>query len=143
MTGFKHKSQIQVRFKDVDTMGHVNNANHLTYFELARMSYFKSVVAEEIDWKRQGIILARTEIDYKNPILLEDEIWVHIRMGRIGNSSFEMEYCIERISNGITQIAAEGKSVQVCYDYEKNCTIPVPESWRTKVQKFESSEALS
>jgi acyl-CoA thioesterase FadM len=37
---FKHKLQIQIRYKDVDIQGHVNNANHITYFETARVNYF-------------------------------------------------------------------------------------------------------
>ena len=43
MEGFKHKTSIQLRFKDVDMMGHVNNANHFTYLELARVKYFNEV----------------------------------------------------------------------------------------------------
>ena len=73
---FKHKTPVQIRFKDIDKLGHVNNANHLTYFELARMKYFEDVIGDQIDWKKQGVILARIEINYKLPILLEDKISV-------------------------------------------------------------------
>ena len=38
---FKYKLKIQIRFKDIDKMGHVNNAIHLTYFETVRVEYFK------------------------------------------------------------------------------------------------------
>lgn len=141
--GFRHKTRIQVRFKDVDKMGHVNNANHITYFELARMQYFAEVVGESIDWNKEGIILARTEIDYKRPVLLEDEVWVYSRVSRLGRSSFEVEYCIQGIAGGEPYIAALGKSVQVCFNYLENKSIPVPESWREKVLKFESSVLIS
>lgn len=36
MQGFKHKTPIQIRFKDIDAFRHVNNANHFTYLEIAR-----------------------------------------------------------------------------------------------------------
>lgn len=108
MNGFKHKTRIQIRFKDVDKMGHVNNANHITYFELARMAYFAEVVEGSIDWVRQGIILAHTEIDYKSPILLEDEVWVHSRVSRLGRSSFEVEYVITRTAGGISSWRQSG-----------------------------------
>ncbi|MFN8153841.1 MAG: thioesterase family protein [Bacteroidia bacterium] len=135
--GFRHKCQIHIRFKDVDKMGHVNNANHLTYFEMARMSYFREVVNEKIDWNRQGIILARNEVDYKAPILLEDEVWVHIRTARFGASSFEMEYVITRTGEEGTQVAALGRSVLVCFDYIANAKMPVPPSWKEKTAVFE------
>jgi acyl-CoA thioesterase FadM len=35
-----HKLKIQILFKDIDKQGHVNNANHITYFETARVDYF-------------------------------------------------------------------------------------------------------
>lgn len=134
---FRHKVRIQLRFKDLDSMGHVNNANHLTYFELARVSYFHEVVREEIDWHRQGIILARMEIDYKRPILLDDEVWVHVRVAGFGRTSFTMEYAIMALRAEGPVVAATGKSVQVCFDYTRNLSVEVPALWKSRVEAFE------
>ncbi len=136
---YKHKTQIQIRFKDVDAMGHVNNANHFTYFEIARVHYFNEVVNETINWSKQGIILAHMEIDYRNPILLTDEVWVYTGIIHLGMKSFEVGYQIIRIINGKEIIAAEGKSVQVCFDYDTNKTIPIPDLWKQKVLAYEPS----
>ena len=43
LNSFNHFTEIQIRFKDIDMQGHVNNANHLTYAEIARVEYFKKV----------------------------------------------------------------------------------------------------
>src|ERR1035437_3682904 len=94
MEGFKHKTLIQIRFKDVDMMGHVNNANHFTYLEIARAKYFDDVVAEEVDWSKEGIILAKSTCDYKMPILFNDKVFVYTKCSRIGNKSFELSYKI-------------------------------------------------
>lgn len=134
---FRHKVRIQTRFKDLDSMGHVNNANHLTYFELARISYFREVVKEEVDWHRQGIILARMEVDYKSPLLLEDDLWVHVRVSGFGRTSFTMEYMIEAVRADGSVVAATGKSVQVCFDYSRNVSLEVPPLWKSRVQAFE------
>ena len=139
LLNFKHKSKIQIRFKDVDSMGHVNNANHFTYFELARMQYFDEVVAETINWEEQGIILAHMEIDYKKPILLHDQVLVYSRVSRLGSKSFEFEYCIVVEKEGNLDVVANGKSVQVCFNYLTNQTISVPDSWREKVIGYEPS----
>ena len=32
MTQFKQKTPVQIRFKDIDMMGHVNNANFIIFF---------------------------------------------------------------------------------------------------------------
>ena len=47
----KHRTPIQIRFKDVDALGHVNNANHLSYFEYARIRFFDDLIGTEIDWE--------------------------------------------------------------------------------------------
>ena len=130
---------IGVLQRDIDHMGHVNNANHFTYFEIARVHYFNEVVNETINWSKQGIILAHMEIDYRTPILLTDEVWVYTGIIHFGMKSFEVGYQIIRIVNGIEIIAAEGKSVQVCFDYETNATIPIPELWKQKVLAYEPS----
>jgi YbgC/YbaW family acyl-CoA thioester hydrolase len=91
LSKFKHKSTIQIRFKDIDHMGHVNNANHITYFELARIHYFRDVINEVVNWNEQGVILAKTEINYHRPILLSDNVFVYSRVSKMGNKSYEVE----------------------------------------------------
>ena len=120
-------------------MGHVNNANHFTYFELARMQYFDEVVAETINWEEQGIILAHMEIDYKKPILLHDHVLVYARVSKLGTKSFDFEYCIVVENDNAIEIVATGKSVQVCFNYLSNQTVLVPELWRAKVEAYESA----
>jgi len=139
LLNFKHKSKIQIRFKDLDSMGHVNNANHFTYFELARMQYFDEVVAETINWEEQGLILAHMEIDYKKPILLHDHVLVYARVSKLGTKSFDFEYCIVVENDNAIDIVATGKSVQVCFNYLSNQTVLVPELWRAKVEAYESA----
>lgn len=136
---FRHETVIQVRFKDVDAMGHVNNANHFTYFELARMKYFAEVIAEPIEWNREGIILASMSVNYRSPILLNDLVKVQCRVSRFGNTSFDCAYRIMLERDGKSILAAEGSSTQVCFNYESNKPVPVPSSWRKKAEAFESA----
>ena len=137
LSKFKHKSAIQIRFKDIDHMGHVNNANHITYFELARIHYFRDVINEVVNWNEQGVILAKIEINYHRPILLSDNVFVYSRVSKMGNKSYEVEYVITVENGSDIAICASGMSVQVCYNYLNNSTVAIPESWREKVQQFE------
>ena len=137
--GFKQITPIQIRFKDVDKMGHVNNANHLTYFELARMNYFEDVVKSKIDWLKQGVILARMEINYKQPVLLEDKVFVFTKCTRFGTKSFDLShYLVKQNENGEYTELAGGLSVVVCFDYEKGAAMAVPQDWVEKTKAFES-----
>ena len=137
MMSFKHKTDIQIRFKDIDQLGHVNNANHITYFETSRVNYFKDVFKNETNWKETGLILAHTEITYKNPIFLEDTISCYTKVSKIGNKSFDMENLIVKTSNSQDIIVAYGKSVLVCLNYLSKETIPIPTEWVQKIKQYD------
>ncbi len=134
----KHITEIQIRFKDTDKMGHINNANHVSYLELARVKYFNDVINEKIDWVKTGLILAKIVIDYKQPIYLEDKVIVRSTTSRLGNKSFDISHQIIRIVDNKEIIAAEGLSVIVCFNYEKNETINIPAEWISKMKLFEN-----
>jgi len=131
---YKHKTPIQIRFKDVDRLGHVNNANHITYFELARVEYFNALMGDaKIDWENESLILAKMEMEYKQPILLEDKVFVYTWVSRIGTKSFDMSCTIVREVDGIETEAAKGLAVIVCFNYKTNKSIPVPEEWKKRM----------
>lgn len=133
MNPYKHKTPIQIRFKDIDKLGHVNNANHVTYFELARVDYFNALAKEniKIDWINEGVILAKIEMEYKMPILLEDKVFVYTWVSKMGTKSFDMSCSIVKLENGAEVELAKGLAVIVCFNYKTNQTIVVPERWKT------------
>ena len=137
MEGYKHKTPIQIRFKDIDLLGHVNNANHFTYLEYARVKYFDELAGTKINWNENGLILAKATLDYKLPILIHDKVFVYTKCSRIGNKSFDLSYSIIKDENGKEIILAEAMTVLVCYDYKKNQSISIPEEWKKKLQDFE------
>lgn len=140
MQNFKHKTPIQIRFKDIDKMGHVNNANHLTYVEYARIRYFEDVVRADGQWSKDiGVILARTEIDYKLPIFLHDQVSVFTRCARIGNKSMTTEFAIVREKNGQEELLAQGIAVIVYFDYRHNQAIALPPEHIQKLKAFEGN----
>lgn len=132
-----HRTPIQIRFKDIDALGHVNNANHATYLELARVAYFDEIIGEDVDWNAAGFILARIEIDYKQPILQKDRIEVETRCSRIGSKSFDLAHRILKISGEQETVMAEGLSVVVVFSYAEKKPVAVPEIWVTRLTAFE------
>jgi acyl-CoA thioester hydrolase len=127
--GFPVVVPIQVRFRDLDALGHVNNAVYLTYLEVARAAYFSRL---EPDWVGKGhFILARAEVDFLRPILLQDPVEVGVRVVRLGRSSFDMEYLV--LAAG--EEAARGKTVQVWL--EGGRPAPLPQEVRARIAELE------
>jgi acyl-CoA thioester hydrolase len=119
--GFDFVQREKVRFRDLDSLGHVNNAVFLTYLEEARIGYLVPHGAEAAN-----MILARVEIDFRAPLRDGDEIEIGVRPSKVGTKSFELEY---EIRCGDT-VAAEAKTVLVSYDYSNGRPVELPDSWR-------------
>ena len=113
-----------VRFRDLDSMGHVNNAVFLTYLEEARIAFLFGRGATT-----DSLIVARVEIDYRSPVRLGEKVEVDVRCTRLGTKSFDLEY--ELRAGG--RVVAEAKTVCVGYDYESGETLPIPEAWRERL----------
>ena len=135
---YKHKTPIQIRWVDTDMLGHVNNSNHLSYMEMARVSYFKTVLGDTVDWTKEGIIVAKATVEYKRPIFLDDKLTVYMRVDQISGRSFNVVYrFVKELDEGQEQVCAEGSTLMVCYDFQKNMSIEMPAEWRKKIRDYE------
>lgn len=128
-------TEIDVRFRDLDAMGHVNNAVFFTYFEQGRLDFFKKVSAEE-PFPGFAFILAHISCDYLKPVTIDDPLLLKMRVGNIGSKSFTFDYTVlNRNDAGV--IYATGESVQVSYDYEKEVTISVAEDLKNLLRQYQ------
>ena len=124
---------IDVRFRDLDAMGHVNNAVFFTYFEQGRLDFFMKASSEDT-FPGFDFILAHISCDYK-PITIDDRLVLQMRVGNIGSKSFAFDYTIVNRS-GADALYATGKSVQVCYDYQKEVTMSVPDDLNNLLRQY-------
>lgn len=127
--------RLQVRFRDCDPMGHVNNAVYLTYLEQARFNHWRASgiadLREQPDSAATpaagsrgvpGVILARAEIDYRRPATYGDTLDVVVGIAAIGRTSFTYEYEI-RDTQG--QVVATARTVLVAFDYAAGRPVPL------------------
>lgn len=134
MPPFRMKVSIPVRFRDTDGMGHVNNAVMMTYLEVARQQYWRDVMKVH-SYMDCGLILARTEIDFRSPAYVHETMDVSIRASRLGRSSFDFAYEIRDAETG--RLVVEAVSVQVMYDYAAGRKRPLAEAERNAILEFE------
>ena len=118
----------RVRFRDLDPMGHVNNAVFLTYIESARFAFLKHIGAAPT-LEDMTLVVARVEIDFRAPVRLDDEVEISASVSRFGEKSFDLEHELRVGGN----VVAEAKTVLVTYDYSKREPMPIPDAWREKL----------
>ena len=133
---FPFEVPIQVRFRDLDPMGHVNNAVYGTFFEMGREAFFRKVfaVTEATDFE---FILARLEVDYRRPARYDDALVLGLRVSAAGTTSFTFEYLL-RCGE---EVVAEGRSVQVCFDYAAGKKKPLSAEFLRKMDPYRGGGA--
>lgn len=125
-------TDIDIRYRDLDTQNHVNNAVYVTYLEQARAAYVETVLGESLD--QCAVVLAHLSIDYRTPVTLADEsVSITIRVRDLGTSSIPMDYEI-RTGDGV---AATAESVMVTID-ENGDSRTIPEEWRDRILSYRS-----
>jgi acyl-CoA thioester hydrolase len=129
---FAFTHRLDVRFRDCDSMGHVNHAVFFTYLEQCRLHFWRQLTGAASPLAR--VIVARAECDYRSPAHFGDELEVRLRIGDIGRSSFHLLYDILNVRTG--ERLAEGKTVMVTYDYTAGKSTPIPEPTRELLEQL-------
>ena len=134
LTDFRCITRFQVPFCDIDMLQHVNNASYVVWVETVRCNYFADVLKESLAGT-SGVILARLELDYEQPLDYREEVAVGCRISRIGRKSFDFTYEIWSETRQLR--AARGVSAMVAYDYSAKASIVIPERWREIIAAHE------
>ena len=132
---FRHRTTLQVRFRDIDAFGHVNNAVFFSDIELARIRYLLEVLQPGEPIQRLPLILARVELDFRSPIAFGEDVIVETRVSEVGRTSFRMEHRMTAGPEG--RLVGDVQTVLVTYDYATARPIPVPDEWRRRFAEHE------
>jgi acyl-CoA thioester hydrolase len=140
LTDYKYKTDITIRFSDIDARGHVNNAVYLTYFEVARFNYWRDIA--QWDLKEIGIVVGRSEINYLKPVTIDDTLVCYVRVTRIGNSSFDVMHVLVKPGEKGEEICTTCKTVCISYDYAINKSIPIHKEGRVKMIEYDEPRLI-
>ncbi len=124
-------------------MGHVNNAVFLTYFEEARVAYFKKLKGLDLrsmdGTSALGFIVAEIGVKFLAPAFLDETLVVSIRVAELRTKAFRFEYEIRKRKT--RKLLATGYSVQVMYNYKKKRPFEIPPSLTREVATIEGWKA--
>jgi acyl-CoA thioester hydrolase len=131
---YRFSTALEVRWRDVDALGHVNNAVYFNYLEQARLHYMRELGFLPPNSTEVGVIIAEASCQFKSPLRLGERVTIHARVSAFRRSSFIFEY---RIAGADGRLAATARTVQVCYDYEEQRPSPIPDAWREAFIAYE------
>ena len=134
---FYHKTPVNIRFNDIDMLGHVNNSVYGNFFDTARFEYFRHVIKVNKFHDEQWIVLATMTVDYLYPIFLDNKLIIDSKITRLGHKSFDMAQQILVDIDGEYKLVTTSNSVLVCYNVLTEKTCPLPLEWKERVSSYE------
>ena len=128
----KFSIELPVQFRDIDVMGHVNNATYLQYMETARVELARKL-GQVREGFRAGFIVASARCEFKKPIRDERRITVSVWVSRIGDRSSDLDYTIHGPK---TAEYAIGRTTQVAYDYKTRSAAKISGKLKRELAKY-------
>ena len=120
------EKRIEIRWRDLDSSRHVNNAVYLSYLEDARTGWLAETLGPDADV--DGFVLARVAIDYRRELTLADRaVLACCRLERVGASSITT---VEEVRTESGELAAEAESVLVAWDRDAGSSRPLTDAER-------------
>ena len=133
METFSHKLPLQLRFNDVDIMGHVNNAVIMEFFDYGKMRFFDDV-GVYVEKEPVTLVIVHYEVDFVGQILRGDipEVWT--KVVRFGNKSLEVLQHI--VCNG--EVKCVCKTIMSGYNREKKTSEIIPKRIKDAIERYET-----
>lgn len=134
---YRHYMPLQIRFTDIDMLGHLNNSIFVNFFDLGKTAYFSTVLGGPLDWDTISLVIVNINCSFFSPVHFTDRIEVFTKTLEIGERSVTMDQRIVNTDTGATHACC--RTVLAGFDIKNRCGIPVTDQWRRLITDFEQS----
>lgn len=132
LTDFPHTTSVQIRFNDIDILGHLNNTVYFSFFDTGKAYFFESIIEGRMDWRHVESVIANIDCAYVSPIFFGDNIEVKTRCMGVSDKSFRIQQVIVEKETGALKAAAE--TVMVSFDPATQKSKELPSRWREALE---------
>ncbi len=134
---FSHRSPLQIRFNDVDILGHVNNTVYLSFYDTGKALYFQAVKKGKMNFRNVETVIANVDCAYIEPIYFGEEIEVFTKLQELGRHHIVLRQMIYETSKAKVKSVCD--TVMVYIDKETLTPINVPQQWAALFKEYEST----
>lgn len=132
---YKHTYPVQLRFSDVDQLGHVNNSVYFSLYDLAKTDYMRLVHGDDMDYRHTSIVVANLNANFLVPVYFSDKLAIQTATIHLGHKSFVLYQRAICVDTG--EVKCECRTVMVAFDVEAQQAIPIPQEWKEAICRFE------
>lgn len=128
---FTNSLPIQIRFSDVDVVGHVNNIVYFQYYDTGKAAFMTDLLGRSISWHEVDTVVANVDCAFIAPIFWGEQIEVLTTCTYIHDKSFRLLQMLRNIETGEVKSVCE--TVMVSFDPETQKAAPLNDEWREKL----------
>ena len=132
---FKHSAQIQIRFNDIDMLGHLNNSIYFSYFDIGKAEYFNTIRKTKNHWDKLDIVIANVDCDFLAPTYYTEAITVKTQITQVREKSFHVLQAMVNEATG--EVKAVCRTVMVGFDPSTGTSMPLSKEWKDAITEYE------
>ncbi len=136
--GFRHHTDVQIRFNDIDILGHVNNTVYFSFYDTGKAYYFNAVRRGQMNWREVDTVIANVNCSYLSPILFGEKVEVYTRCEVLGEKSFKLRQMLVEKNTGEVKSVCETVMVSISRETKRSCEIP--ETWKQQFRDYEQRD---
>jgi acyl-CoA thioester hydrolase len=132
---FKHRQKVQIRFNDIDLLGHVNNTVYMEFMDIAKANYFKAVLKHEWKWNAIGLVVVNINCDFCAQTFIEEPIEVLTTVTKISERSLRLE---QRVINSINEeVKCVCRTIMAAFDPKTMTGAEIQPEWVEALSEYE------
>lgn len=132
---FRHRLPVQIRFNDIDMLGHLNNSIYLQFMDLGKAHYFRQFTNGPLNHDNLGVVVANINCDFYAPSFFEERLEVLTAVISMSEHSFKLE---QRVVNADTaEVKCRAVSTMVNVDPSTCRAVEIDPAWRARLSSFE------
>ena len=132
---FRHLIPLQIRFNDIDMLGHLNNGVYLTFFDLGKARYFQEVFPQKIEWRKINIVVVNINCDFYAPTFIDEKIAVVTTVTHVGEKSLRLEQRIVNPESG--EVKCLGRTTMAGINLATGKSAPLEPEWVAALEEYE------
>lgn len=132
---FKHRVDLQVRFNDIDILGHLNNTVYFSFYDTGKAYYLEAVQGGEMDWQRVESVMANVDCAFIEPVYFGADVEIVTRCESMGKRSMTLfQMLVDKKTQRVKSVC---RSVMVSIDPDTKRPVPMPEKWVRGISAWE------
>ena len=137
---FHCHTAIQMRFNDIDMLGHLNNTSYPDMFDLGKNDYFTKVKHGYIEWSKPSLMIVHLDLDFLAQTRFSEHVEVLTQVTRLGDKSVHLVQQLVNVDTG--EVKCQCQSVMCNFDPATGIPATITDEWRHDIAAYEGVESL-